>query len=72
MKSGQEPALAAAILKAVALSACLPFPGPLRAVLTAFQAQLCPRVPLDLGLIAKYLWALILTSVTEKSLFKSL
>lgn len=35
MKSGQEPVLAAAVLKAVALSARLPFPGPLRVVPTA-------------------------------------
>lgn len=35
MKSGQEPVLATAVLKAMALSACLPFPGPLQAAPTA-------------------------------------
>lgn len=35
MKSGRKPVLAAAVLKAGAPSACLPFPGPLQAVPTA-------------------------------------
>lgn len=35
MKPGQEPVLAEAVLKALALLACLPFPEPLRATPTA-------------------------------------
>lgn len=39
VKPGQEPVLAA-VLRIVALSACLPFPGPLRAVLAASSPSL--------------------------------